>query len=69
MVRFTAFDDPGRDLRFAIALLDEESNGLVLSSIFGRSESRVYAKPIVRGESSYFLSDEEKAALVQAKKK
>lgn len=69
IVRFNAFEDTGSDLSFAIALLDEERNGLILSSIFGRSESRVYAKPIVRGESSYFLSDEEKAALAQAQKK
>jgi len=69
IVRFNAFEDTGSDLSFAIALLDEEKNGLILSSIFGRSESRVYAKPIVKGESSYFLSDEEKAALTQAQKK
>ncbi len=69
MVRFNAFEDTGSDLSFAIALLDEEKNGLILSSIFGRSESRVYAKPIVNGESSYFLSDEEKAALAKAQKK
>lgn len=69
IVRFNAFEDTGSDLSFAIALLDEGKNGLVLSSIFGRSESRVYAKPIIKGESSYFLSDEEKAALAQAQKK
>ncbi len=68
IVRFNAFEDTGSDLSFAIALLDEKGNGLVLSSIFGRSESRVYAKPITAGESSYFLSDEEKAALIQAQK-
>jgi hypothetical protein len=66
IVRFNAFEDTGSDLSFAIAFLDEQSNGLVLSSIFGRSESRVYAKPIANGQSSYFLSDEEKAALAQA---
>lgn len=69
IVRFNAFEDTGSDLSFAIAFLDEQSNGLVLSSIFGRSESRVYAKPIANGQSSYFLSDEEKAALAQAKNK
>lgn len=69
IVRFNAFEDTGSDLSFAIAFLDEQSNGLVLSSIFGRNESRVYAKPIVNGQSSYFLSDEEKTALVQAQNK
>lgn len=69
VVRFNAFEDTGSDLSFAIALLDANNNGVILSSIFGRSESRVYAKPIQGGASSYFLTDEEKAALSQALEK
>jgi uncharacterized pyridoxamine 5'-phosphate oxidase family protein len=49
-------------------MLDSNNNGVVMSSIFGRSESRVYAKPIVNGQSSYFLTEEEKEALSQAQK-
>ena len=63
MVRFNAFEDTGSDLSFALALLDQKKNGIVLSSIYGRSESRVYAKPVVGGESTYHLTAEEKAAL------
>ncbi len=63
MVRFNAFEDTGSDLSFAIALLDKKKNGVVLASIYGRNESRIYAKPIVNGQSTYHLSDEEKAAL------
>ncbi|HMM22599.1 MAG TPA: DUF4446 family protein [Selenomonadales bacterium] len=66
LVRFNAFEDTGSDLSFAMALLDAGNNGVVLSSIFGRSESRIYAKPVVAGVSSYFLTDEEKEALAQA---
>lgn len=69
VVRFNAFEDTGSDLSYAIALLDEKNNGVVLSSIFGRSEARCYAKPIVDGESSYFLTDEEKEAMRLALKK
>lgn len=69
IVRFNAFEDTGSDLSFAIAVLDEKNDGLILSSIYGRNESRVYAKPIQDGQSSYFLSDEEKAALAQAQEK
>ncbi|NMA55440.1 MAG: DUF4446 family protein [Firmicutes bacterium] len=68
IVRFNAFPDAGSDLSFAIAMLDEHRNGFVFSSIFGRDESRVYAKPIHRGQSEYHLSQEEKQALEQATK-
>lgn len=66
IVRFNAFEDTGSDLSFAIALLDSNNNGVVLSSIFGRNDSRTYAKPIAAGQSSYFLTEEEKIALRKA---
>lgn len=69
VIRFNAFEDTGSDLSFAMALLDGRKNGVVLSSIYGRNESRVYAKPVIDGQSSYYLSDEEKAALHKALEK
>ncbi|MEG6584421.1 DUF4446 family protein [Dendrosporobacter sp. 1207_IL3150] len=66
VVRFNAFEDTGSDLSFAVALLDANNNGVVISSIFGRSESRSYGKPVVAGQSSYFLTEEEKQAIAQA---
>ena len=66
IVRFNAFEDMGSDLSFAIALLDYQNDGMVMSSIYSRSESRMYAKPILAGQSSYLLTDEEKQALSQA---
>jgi len=66
VVRFNAFEDMGSDLSFAIALLDYKNNGMVISSIYSRSESRIYAKPVLAGVSSYLLTDEEKEALSQA---
>lgn len=69
VVRFNAFDDTGSDLSFAVALLDAKGNGVILSSIFGRNESRTYAKPVTAGQSPYFLSDEEKQALSKAQEK
>jgi hypothetical protein len=65
-LRFNAFPDVGSDLSFSIALLDAHNNGVVLSSLYSRNESRVYAKPIIAGKSTYSLSEEEKAVLVQA---
>lgn len=65
-VRFCAFPDTGSDLSFAIALLDASDNGVVLSSLYGRNESRTYAKPILGGKSTYQLSDEEREAIARA---
>lgn len=67
IVRFNAFPDTGSDLSFAIAMLDAHDNGFVLSSLYGRNESRIYAKPIRAGASTYTLTDEEKQALAMAR--
>lgn len=66
IVRYKAFDDMGSDLSFSIALLDGNSNGFILTSIYGRDESTTYAKPVDKGISRYELSDEENEALEQA---
>src|SRR5690606_20798993 len=63
IVRYNAFPDVGADLSFSCALLDGEDNGVVVTSLYGRSECRTYAKPIRGGSSSYALTDEEKQAL------
>jgi len=66
IVRYKAFDDMGSDLSFSIALLDGNSNGVILTSIYGRDESTTYAKPVDKGISRYELSEEENEALEQA---
>ncbi|MBT9172450.1 MAG: hypothetical protein DDT21_00833 [Syntrophomonadaceae bacterium] len=66
VVRFNAFKDTGSDLSFAVALLDAGENGVVLSSIYGREESRTYAKPVKAGRSPYQLSGEEQEAIRRA---
>jgi hypothetical protein len=68
LVRFNAFEDVGSDLSFAIAFLDSFNNGIVISSIYGRNEFRTYSKPIVSGNSTYLLTEEEKQALAKAMK-
>lgn len=66
IVRFDAFNDTAGQQSFALALLDNRGNGIVITSLFGRTESRSYAKPIVHGTSKYRLSEEEEAAIRQA---
>lgn len=65
-VRFDAFDDMGGRLSFSVALLDERGDGTVITAINGRTETRAYAKPVLRGESRHILSQEEAAAITQA---
>jgi hypothetical protein len=66
IVRFNAFRDMGGDLSYAIALLNSQGNGVVISSIYGRDDARTYAKPVKGGKSSYQLSQEEEEAIAKA---
>ncbi len=66
VVRYDAFGDLAGALSFSAALLDDAGNGLVLSSINGRSETRTYAKGVVAGESDAPLSPEEQEAIAEA---
>lgn len=66
IIRFNAFENMGSDLSFAVALTNQEGDGLVLTSINSREESRVYAKPLSKGESNYPLGAEEREAIKMA---
>lgn len=66
LLRYDAFEDVGGRLSFSCAMLDQHGNGVVLTSINGRQDTRVYAKPIVDGRSKYNLSTEEEEAIRQA---
>src|SRR5688500_3973570 len=63
LLRYDAFEDVGGRLSFSCALLDDHGNGVVITSINGRQETRVYAKPVTARASSYNLSTEEDEAI------
>ncbi len=63
LVRFNPFEDTGSDQSFAIALLDGQRDGIVISSLHGRANTRVFAKPVENGASPHALSDEEEQAI------
>jgi uncharacterized coiled-coil protein SlyX len=67
VVRYDAFDDIGGQHSFSAALLDEHSDGVVITSITGRADGRTYLKTITGGEGSTLLSDEEVAAVAAAR--
>jgi hypothetical protein len=66
IVRYNAFEEMGGNLSYSLALLDDHGDGLVLTSINGRADSRSYAKPIKGLSSSHTLSDEEREAVAAA---
>ncbi|HUD02991.1 MAG TPA: DUF4446 family protein [Candidatus Paceibacterota bacterium] len=69
LVRFNPFssDGQGGNQSFAAAFLDEEANGVVLSTLYARNHVGVYAKPLQNGTSTYELSQEEKEAIEKAR--
>lgn len=69
MIRFNPFVDAGSNQSFAIAFLNDESDGVVMSSLYARDRMSIFAKPINKGESEFELTVEEKEVLDKAIKK
>ena len=67
VVRYDAFNDMGGHLSWSLALLDNSGDGVVLTSIHGRSEARTYAKNLSSWTSQQQLSPEEEEAVTHAK--
>ncbi|MBE3074574.1 MAG: DUF4446 family protein [Actinobacteria bacterium] len=67
VVRYDAFGDMGGRLSFSAAIIDDRGDGLVISSIHARGESRTYAKGVVGGDSEVTLTPEEQQALAAAR--
>lgn len=66
MIRYDAFSDMGGELSFALALLNEHADGIVISTIMGRQDNRTYAKQVRGGRPVVQPSAEETAAIKQA---
>jgi hypothetical protein len=67
VVRYDAFGDMGGRLSFSAAVVDDRGDGLVVSAIHARGESRTYAKGVVGGASDATLTPEEQQALAAAR--
>jgi len=69
LLRYNPFSDAGGDQSFVLALLDKTDSGLVISSLHGRDNTRIYTKPVKKGKGEvYELSKEEEEAIRKAKK-
>ncbi|WP_340537896.1 DUF4446 family protein [Nocardioides sp. GXZ039] len=69
VVRYDAFGDVGGHLSWSLALLDDHGDGVLLSSIHGRSEARSYAKNVTKWTCEQQLSPEEDEAISLARPK
>lgn len=67
LVRFNPFEDTGSNQSFALALLDADDDGVVVSSLHARGGTRIYAKAVAAGRPEATLSDEEAQALALAR--
>jgi len=74
LLRFNPFSDTGGNQSFVLCLLDEGNNGIVVTSLHSRDQTRTYAKQVIngRGEGQALSREEEEAikiALKQHKKR
>ena len=66
LVRFNPFGDGGGNFSFCLALLDANDNGVVITSMYGREQNRIYAKKIRKGAGDSQLNEEEQKAIAMA---
>lgn len=67
LVRYDAFEEVGGGQSFALAIYDDHGDGVIVTSVVGRNDCRVYTKPLVRGRSERNLSQEEQRAIKEAR--
>ena len=66
-VRYNSFSDVGSDLSFTLALLNNEGDGVVLTSIYSREDTRTYGKAVRKFVPQQGASKEEQAAIAMAR--
>jgi hypothetical protein len=69
LVRFNPFPDTGGNQSFALALMDESEDGVIISSLHSRTGTRIYAKAVGAGKAETSLSAEEQDAIDEARSK
>ena len=66
-VRYNSFSDVGSDLSFTLALLNQEGDGVLITSIYSREETRTYGKAVRKFAAQVGTSKEELEALSAAR--
>jgi hypothetical protein len=63
VLRFNPFKEMGGNQSFSMAILDEDDNGIVVSSLYARDSVNIFAKPIKNGTSEHKLTEEEQTVI------
>ena len=66
LVKYDTYSNTKNKLSFALALLNRNNDGILLNSIYGEDSSNIFAKPVIKGDSIYPLSSEERDAISMA---
>jgi hypothetical protein len=68
-IRFNPFkgDGSGGNQSFATAFINEEKNGVIISSMYSRDHVSIFSKPVKNLTSEYELTNEEREAMTKAK--
>jgi len=66
-IRFNPFVDAGSNQSFAMSFLNDEGDGVIISSLYARDRMSIFAKPITGGKSEFELTTEEKEVLKKSK--
>lgn len=66
VVRFDSLSNDGGNLSFTVALLNGQQTGMIITSLHGRENNRIYCKAIKEGQSIQPLNEEEQQALIEA---
>jgi len=66
-IRFNPFVDAGSNQSFAMSFLNDEGDGVIISSLYARDRMSIFAKPITAGKSEFELTTEEKVVLKKSK--
>jgi hypothetical protein len=66
-IRFNPFVDAGGNQSFAISFINDEGDGVILSSLYARDRMSIFAKPIASGKSPFELTEEEREVLEKSK--
>jgi hypothetical protein len=66
-VRYNSFSDVGSDLSFTLALLNPDGDGVVVTSIYSREETRTYGKAVRKYVPQQGASKEEQSAIAMAR--
>jgi hypothetical protein len=65
LLRYNPYEDTGGDQSFSLALLDNDGNGVVVTSLHSRSGTRVFSKPVILGKASQFQFSKEEDEVIK----